>query len=170
MAYSKFSGTYRSANHKNRIHYYIFEPEADIRAIVQLTHGWRDYIERNEELIQYFTNHGIMVCGCDFIGHGRSSEEEKRGHFDETNGWSYLVKDVKKLASYIQKEYPGVPYFLYGHGMGSLVARLCCLGEFGLDGVILSGTSGKQKYCRRSILLTAILRRFKGLKHRSKYL
>ena len=39
MAYSKFSGTYRSANHKNRIHYYIFEPEADIRAIVQLTHG-----------------------------------------------------------------------------------------------------------------------------------
>ena len=170
MAYSKFSGTYRSANHKNRIYYYIFEPEADIHAIVQLTHGWRDYIERNEEFIQYFTNHGIMVCGCDFIGHGRSSEEEKRGHFDETNGWSYLVKDVKKLASYIQKEYPGVPYFLYGHGMGSLVARLCCLGDFGLDGVILSGTSGKQKYCRRSILLTAILRRFKGLNHRSKYL
>lgn len=170
MAYSKFSGTYRSANHKNRIHYYIFEPEADIRAIIQLTHGWRDYIERNEDFIKFFTDHGIMVCGCDFIGHGRSSDEEKRGHFDEVNGWSYLVKDVKKLATYIQKEYPDVPFFLYGHGMGSLVARLCCLGNFGLDGVILAGTSGKQRFCRRSILLTAFLRRFKGFNHRSKHL
>lgn len=170
MAYSKFSGTYRSANHINRIHYYIFEPEADIRAIIQLTHGWRDYIERNEDFIKFFTDHGIMVCGCDFIGHGRSSEEEKRGHFDEINGWSYLVKDVKKLATYIQKEYPDVPFFLYGHGMGSLVARLCCLGDFGYDGVILAGTSGKQRFCRRSILLTGLLRRCKGFNHRSKYL
>ena len=76
MAYSKFSGTYRSANHKNRIHYYIFEPETDLRAILQITHGWKDYIERNEELIRFFTDHGVMVCGCDFIGHGRSSREE----------------------------------------------------------------------------------------------
>ena len=168
MAYSKFRGTYRSANHKNRIHYYIFEPENDLRAILQITHGWKDYIERNEELIQFFTDHGVMVCGCDFIGHGRSSREEDLGQLEEEDGWSCLVKDVKRLASYIRREHPGVPFFLYGHGMGSLVTRLCCLHESHWDGVILSGTSSRQKYCRRAILFTAVMRRFKGLNHRSR--
>ena len=170
MAYSKFRGTYRSANHKNRIHYYIFEPETDLRAILQITHGWKDYIERNEELIRFFTDHGVMVCGCDFIGHGRSSREEDLGQLEEEDGWSCLVKDVKRLTSYIKREYPGVPFFLYGHGMGSLVTRLCCLHESHWNGVILSGTSSRQKYCRRAILFTAILRRFKGLNHRSSLL
>lgn len=169
MAYSKFRGTYRSANHKNRIHYYIFEPETDLRAILQITHGWKDYIERNEELIQFFTDHGVMVCGCDFIGHGRSSKEEELGQLEEEDGWSCLVKDVKRLTSYIKREYPGVPFFLYGHGMGSLVTRLCGLHESHWDGLILSGTSSSQKYCRRAIIFTAIMRRFKGLNHRSHF-
>ncbi|MCD8019167.1 MAG: alpha/beta hydrolase [Clostridiales bacterium] len=170
MAYSKFRGTYRSANQKNRIQYYIYEPETDLRAILQITHGWKDYIERYEELIQYFTDHGIMVCGCDFIGHGRSSEENDRGVFQEHDGWKYLVKDVKKLTSYMKREYPDVPIFLYGHGMGSLVARLCCQYEDMWDGMIFSGTSDKQKYCKRAILATAILHRMKGLNHRSLFL
>ena len=167
MAYSKFSGTYRSANHKNRIHYYIFEPETDLRAILQITHGWKDYIERNEDLIRFFTDHGVMVCGCDFIGHGRSSKEEELGQLEEKDGWSYLVKDVKRLTAYIRREYPGVPFFLYGHGMGSLVTRLCCLYESHWDGVIFSGTSSRQRYCRRAVLLTALMSRFRGLDHRS---
>ena len=79
------------------------------------------------------------------------------------------MKDVKRLASYIRREYPGVPFFLYGHGMGSLVTRLCCLHESHWDGVILSGTSSRQKYCRRAILFTAVMRRFKGLNHRSRF-
>ena len=167
MAYLKFSGTYRSANHKSRIHYYLFEPETDLRAIIQITHGWKDYIERNEELIRFFTDHGIMVCGCDFIGHGRSAGEEEWGHLEEDDGWVYLVKDVKRLTAYMRKEYPQVPFFLYGHGMGSLVARLCCLYDSPWDGVILSGTSSRQKFCRRSVLALALLRRIKGVNHRS---
>lgn len=166
MAYTKFSGTYRSSNHKNRIYYYIFEPEADIRAVLQITHGWKDYIERNENLIQFFTDHGVMVCGCDFIGHGRSSEVDERGHFEERDGWIYLVKDVKRLTAYVRREYPGIPCFLYGHGMGSLVARLCCLHHPAWDGVILSGTSGRQKYCRRAIAMTSLMRR---LPHQEKW-
>ena len=139
-----------------------------LRAIVQITHGWKDYIERNEELIRFFTDHGIMVCGCDFICDGRSAGEEEWGHLEEDDGWVYLVKDVKRLTAYIRKEYPQTPFFLYGHGMGSLVARLCCLYEPQWDGVILSGTSGRQKYCRRSVLAMALLRRIRGVNHRSK--
>ena len=36
MAYQKFTGTYQSSDHINRIHYYIYEPETDLRAIYRL--------------------------------------------------------------------------------------------------------------------------------------
>ena len=75
MAYQKFTGTYQSSDHINRIHYYIYEPETDLRAIIQIVHDFGDCIERNESFIRFFTDHGIMVCGCDHIGHGRSSKK-----------------------------------------------------------------------------------------------
>ena len=74
MAYQKFTGTYQSSDHINRIHYYIYEPETDLRAILQIVHDFGDFVERNENLIRFFTDHGVMVCGCDHIGHGRSSK------------------------------------------------------------------------------------------------
>ena len=97
MAYQKFTGTYQSSDHINRIHYYIYEPETDLRAIIQIVHDFGDCIERNESFIRFFTDHGIMVCGCDHIGHGRSSKKEDYGYFGEKNGWAYLIKNTKKL-------------------------------------------------------------------------
>ena len=40
MAYQKFTGTYQSSDHINRIHYYIYEPETDLRAILEIL--WRE--------------------------------------------------------------------------------------------------------------------------------
>lgn len=170
MAYQKFTGTYQSSDHINRIHYYIYEPETDLRAILQIVHDFGDFIERNENLIRFFTDHGVMVCGCDHIGHGRSSHKEDYGYFGEKNGWTYLIKNTKKLTHYMKKEYPDTPYFIYGHGMGSLIVRMDCIHEKGINGVILSGTIGKQKYCRRKLILTALLKRIQGARHRSFYL
>lgn len=79
-------------------------------------------------------------------------------------------KNTKKLTHYMKKEYPDVPYFIYGHGMGSLIVRMDCIHEKGINGVILSGTSGRQKYCRRRLLFIAILKRILGAQHRSVYL
>lgn len=170
MAYQKFTGTYHSSNHSDKIHYYIYEPETDLRAILQIVHDFGDRVERNEKMIRYFTDHGVMICGSDHIGHGRSSAKEDYGYFGHTEGWRTLVKDTKKLTHYMKKEYPHIPYFLYGHGMGSLIVRLDLLHETGITGVILSGTSGKQKYCRRRLVLSAVLKRIKGARHISRCL
>lgn len=94
MAYQKFTGTYQSSDHINRIHYYIYEPETDLRAIIQIVHDFGDCIERNESFIRFFTDHGIMVCGCDHIGHGRSSKKEDYGYFGEKRV-GYLIKNTK---------------------------------------------------------------------------
>lgn len=167
MAYQKFSGTYHSSDHKNKIHYYIYEPEIELRAVVQFIHGYGDCIEDNEELIRYFTDYGIMVCGCDLIGHGRSSDPKDYGFFGSKNGWIYLLKDTKRLTRYIKKEYPDTPYFILGHGLGSLIARMDFFSEDGISGIILSGTAGKQKYCRRSVVYAAIVKRIRGARYES---
>lgn len=170
MAYHKFTGTYHSSDHRNQIHYYIYEPENGLRAIVQLVHDFGDSIENNAPLIDFFTEHGIMVCGCDLVGHGKSAQEGGRGYFGERDGWVTLVKDTKKLTRYMKREYYDIPYFIYGHGMGSLIARMDGLYDSGISGMILSGTSGKQKYCRRLLLLTALLKRLRGGEQESAFL
>lgn len=61
MAYQKFTGTYQSSDHINRIHYYIYEPETDLRAIIQIVHDFGDRIERNESFIRFLL---IMELWC----------------------------------------------------------------------------------------------------------
>ena len=66
-------------------------------------HDFGDFVERNENLIRFFTDHGVMVCGCDHIGHGRSSKKEDYGYFVSKNGWTYLVKNTKKADTLYEK-------------------------------------------------------------------
>lgn len=145
MAYQKYSGTFKSSNGVNRIQYYIYEPESEIRGIIQISHGMCEYLEMYEELISFLCNYGFLVCGNDHLGHGSSiSSSQEYGYFAKENGWVYLVKDLKKMNLYIKKEYPGVPCYLLGHSMGSFIARMYteAYGDT-LDGAIYLGTSGK---------------------------
>jgi alpha-beta hydrolase superfamily lysophospholipase len=145
MAFHKYVGNFRSSNGKNRIAYYVYEPECVVQGIVQISHGMCEYLEMYEELIGVLCDHGLLVCGNDHLGHGNSvSSEEDFGYFGEKDGWICLVKDLKKMNGYIRKEYPDVPCFLLGHSMGSFVARLYTsfYGD-SIDGAIFLGTSGK---------------------------
>ena len=61
-------------------------------------------------LSAFFTDHGIMVCGCDHIGHGRSSKKEDYGYFGEKNGWAYLIK-IQKVNTLHEKGISGCSVF-----------------------------------------------------------
>lgn len=103
MAYQKFTGTYQSSDHINRIHYYIYEPETDLRAILQIVHDFGDFVERNENLIRFFTDHGVMVCGCDHIGHGRSSKKRGLWLFWQQEWMDLSGKKYKKADTLYEK-------------------------------------------------------------------
>ena len=60
---------------------------------------WR----RNENLIRFFTDHGVMVCGCDHIGHGRSSKKEDYGYFGEQEWMDLSGKKYKKADTLHEK-------------------------------------------------------------------
>lgn len=164
MPYQRFSGTFGSSNHTNRIHYYIYEPETDVCAILQLVHDIDDSIEDNEDLIRYFTDRGVVVCGCDMIGHGQSAQGCAPGVFALKDGWVCLEKDTRRIARFVRKEFPQVPYFVMGQGVGALIAQLAFI-KGNIEGLILTGVLMKRHFDRRRTIAAAGLKRLAGIPH-----
>lgn len=172
MAFHKYTGTYKSSNGISRIQYYIYEPEGEIRGIIQISHGMCEYLDMYEGLIQYFCDHGFLVCGNDHLGHGDSvSSSQEYGYFAKKDGWIYLIKDVKKLNNYIHKEYEDVPCYLLGHSMGSFIARMytAYYGDT-IDGAIYLGTSGTVPGTVGALSILKGYKKLRGDRYRSKWM
>ncbi len=119
------------------------------RGIVQIVHGMAEHIDRYDGVAEALAAAGYLVVGHNQMGHG--PEAEIKGYFGKKDGWQHLKQDVQILRERTQKKYPGLPYFLMGHSMGSFIVRsyLPEHGE-GLAGCILSGTGHYSKSTARS--------------------
>ncbi|MBE5804325.1 MAG: alpha/beta hydrolase [Clostridiales bacterium] len=117
----------------------LWLPEGEPRAVIQLVHGMAEHIDRYDQTARAFAAAGFAVVGHTHLGHGPAAEI--KGWFGEKDGWQHLIDDVHRLRQQTQQQYPGVPYILLGHSMGSFVVR-CYLMQYagGLAGAILSGT------------------------------
>ncbi|MCH1624068.1 alpha/beta hydrolase [Ferdinandcohnia quinoae] len=114
------------------------------RAIVQIAHGMAEHIERYDEFAKVLVSKGIYVFGNDHRGHGKTAELNKvSGYFSDEQGFEKVANDMYTLTSMIEKEYPDVPIFLFGHSMGSfLTRRYIQLHGSRLTGAIICGTGG----------------------------
>jgi alpha-beta hydrolase superfamily lysophospholipase len=117
---------YDSRDGKSQLHavrYLPDEPEK-IRGVVQIVHGMAEYFERYEEFAQFLTDRGIVVTGEDHLGHGKSvGKDGKYGYFCEQDPATVLVRDAHRLKKNTQALFPGVPYVIMGHSMGSFIVR-----------------------------------------------
>lgn len=60
-----------------------------------------------------------MVCADDHRGFGRSAiSKEQMGDMGE-NGHELIIEDLKYLMDKTKAEYGDLPYFMFGHSMGS---------------------------------------------------
>ena len=129
------------------LHAFRCVPEGEVRAIVQLSHGMVEFIDRYKPLAEYLAARGILVTGNDHLGHGGSIRTRADyGYFAEPDGNRAVLDDLHAMTVLTKKLYPGVPYFLLGHSMGSFYARqyLCEWGSE-LDGAIILGTGFQPK-------------------------
>ena len=130
---------------KSSIHGILWKPTGEPRGVVQLVHGMAEHIEHYDPFARFLAEHGFVVCGHDHIGHGHSvSSKEELGHMPVENGADVLVEDVDTLRKAVSEAYPDLPYFIFGHSMGSFTLRVYLTrhGE-GLAGAIICGTGHK---------------------------
>ncbi len=163
---------YRSRDGKTQIHAIEWIPSVKIRGVLQICHGMVEYAERYQEFAEYMCGQGIYVVGHDHLGHGRSiNTEADYGYFPEKNGNRYVIGDIQQLRVITSKKYPGVPYLMLGHSMGSFLLRqyLPMYGD-GLAGAIVMGTGYQPAFVLwAGQLVCCVTALFKGWRYRSKF-
>ena len=105
-----------------KIHVCRWMPEGEPKAVFQIVHGIAEVAERYDAFAQVLAQRGFVVVADDHMGHGESvGEGDAKGYF--TGGWFSAVADSYHLLEMTKAEYPNIPYVLFGHSMGSFMAR-----------------------------------------------
>jgi len=138
--------TFPSCNGVDTVAVRSYLPDGPIRATVQLAHGIAEYIARYDPLMQFLAEEGYAVYGNDHIGHGNSARPNLMGYVGDTSGWNTMTGDMLALHKTIAEQHPHVPHFLFGHSMGSFLARTFLI-KYGnqLNGCIICGTGHPPK-------------------------
>ena len=128
------------ASAKGQIQAYQWDPEQPPQAVIQLVHGISEYAGRYDGFAKFLTSQGFVVVAQDHRGHGGSQDGGAPGYFD--GGWMGAVEDICALQRQISEAYPQLPYFIYGHSMGSFLLRTVLIRhpEMQLAGAVIAGT------------------------------
>ncbi len=166
--------SFQSANAKNQIYAKIWRPEGQaVKGILQISHGMIEHIERYNEFAIFLAEKGFVVVGNDHMGHGKSiAHQGEWGYFCEEEGSRKIVQDLYTLTLKMKERYPGVPYFVLGHSMGSfMIRRYLMTYPEEVQGAIIMGT-GYQSPIKLSIARWFLkrYRYFFGAKCRSAFL
>lgn len=135
----------------------LVEPDIAPKAIVQILHGMSEHKERYLDFCEYLSKQGFVSVIHDHRGHGKSVYSKNDLGYMYKNGAKSLVEDANQISRMARKRYPELPIFLFGHSMGSLVARAYAKKyDRILDGLILSGSPSYNKASRLGLLMAKV--------------
>lgn len=147
---------------------HVFEVK-DAKAVVQLIHGMEEHQERYEPFIKYLNEHGFTVVSSNLRGHG--SNAPFLGHFKDRKGYVELIHDQKQITDYIKENYADVPTYIFAHSMGTIITRVLLEEHSKMyQKVVLSGYPNFQNGAYVGVLVSNVIKTFKGPKYKSKFL
>lgn len=135
---------------------YRWEPETPPKAVVQIAHGMAEHAGRYARFAAALNDSGYAVYAEDHRGHGQTNppqtnppgakqSDSGHGYFTDQAGFDTVVEDLYAVSERIRRDHPTLPLFLFGHSMGSFLARAYAARHGDdLAGLILSGTAGSQ--------------------------
>ena len=133
-----------SLNERDQVYGWIYVPACRPKGIIQLIHGFGEHSRRYLHMITTFMENGYIVAADDHVGHGKTAlENDKWGDWGD-KGYTTMVEDEKKLHDLVVEKYPRLPYFMFGHSMGSFITRMY-MARYGEDlmGATICGTTGE---------------------------
>lgn len=140
--------SYQSNNGRDTIKAWSYSPLDEPKGIIQIIHGYGEHSRRYLHMINKFQDAGFVVYADDHLGHGKTGVDNGTLGDPHSNGYMTYVKDEKSLHDIAVKEYPGIPYFIFGHSWGSLLARAYAA-HYGEDitGLMLCGLCSQWDAC-----------------------
>ncbi len=147
----------------------IVQPAGEMVGIVQLIHGMAEYKERYLPFMQALADKGYVCVIHDHRGHGKSiRSREDYGYFYDRTG-EYLVEDCYQITKAMKRIYKGLPYVIFSHSMGSLIARAYTKKyDYMLDGLIICGSPSKRPFLGVAIAVVRMMQRIFHDRYRSK--
>jgi len=116
-----------------------WQPDGDPRGVICLVHGLGEHSGRYAHLAAALGQAGYALLAFDLRGHGKS--QGRRGH---TPSYDALMDDIATFLAEIEKRYPDIPCFLYGHSLGgNLVLNYALRRRPELTGVVATAPSLK---------------------------
>ncbi len=133
------------------------------KAVLQVSHGMCEHKERYIPFMEFMARAGYACVIHDHRGHGKSIRNpEDLGYFYE-NGGEALVEDLYQVTEEIKGQFPGKPYFLFGHSMGSLAVRCYAKKhDRAIDGLVVCGCPSENSMAGIGIAIDRLLQRRKG--------
>ena len=133
----------------------LWLPDNEPKAILQITHGMTEHIERYEAFAQKMTTQGIAVAGYDLRGHGKNPGNSDVASFGE-DGWDASLQDMRLFFEYLAERFPEIPHHMLGFSLGSFLLReYLSKWPDGVSSVIIMGT-GSQPGFVLSIMMVII--------------
>jgi alpha-beta hydrolase superfamily lysophospholipase len=134
---------FASYNDRDRVQAWIYTPIRKPRAIVQVVHGLGEHSRRYLHLILKLNEAGFVVSADDHVGHGKTAAVSNTWGDYGGKGYITTTEDEKSLHDIVTKDFPGLPFVMFGHSWGSMIARsfAACYGS-SLAGLVICGTCG----------------------------
>ena len=119
----------------------VAKPQGPAHAVMQVVHGMCGCKERFEPFMEYMASNGVICIASDLRGHGESIRSTEDLGYMYKGGYKALISDLKQVSEWGKEKFKGLPFFLLGHSMGSLAARLYVKScDVGLSGLIICGS------------------------------
>ena len=146
--------------------------QTKVKAVVQIIPGMAEHAGRYREFASFLVENGYAVFCADHPGAGANVvKPNKTGLLPATRGWEVMLENIRALYTFIRKEHPDAPLFLFGHSMGSILARhFTAVYPVYISGLIMSGSFDTPSYILKpSRALVGLMIRLQGARTKSKW-
>lgn len=137
---------FKSYNGRDDIKGWIYTPIRKPKAVVQIVHGFGEHARRYLHMVLAFNEAGFIVCFDDHVAHGKTAHDSDTWGDPGDAGYMTTTEDENTLRKLVSEEFPDLPYVVFGHSWGSMIARnyAAHYGD-GLAGLVICGTPGIMK-------------------------
>lgn len=144
----------------------VYLPPDKPLGYLHIVHGMTEHIGRYDRFMRDMAEAGYICFGYDNLGHGNTVKSDSElGYIAKRDGWRYLAADVGRFAEAVRKEYGALPYYLFGHSMGSFIVRVAARDILRPHKLIIMGTAGKNPAAGAGLMLISLIKLFEGDKH-----